>query len=298
MKRFFLVFALSAMVGLTAQAAPKAASTTLTFTTFNIAWYGLGGSKNGSLENEHRNTAIKNFIATELAKSDVISFQEVVDVAGVKANLLPKDWNCDSYDHNDAKHQHVVLCHRPGLQFSREPSDSNDIIDDVARNDGHSRPALHLIVSDASGKAITRVIGVHLKAFPNYAVTRYSQAKKIGLYLQNVAEKDLPVVILGDFNTYPAKTNGKEADDAVIIQSVLNKYQTGMSEVPAPFTNSYRTTKHGSHFDRIYRSGNAAVVKDASTYSVCNSADRAAITAYNETISDHCPVSATLRFTR
>ncbi len=298
MKRFALALVLVAL-GFSAHA--DSASTTsnldLTFTTFNVEWYGLGGTKNGSLADEHRNAALKSFISNQLSKSDVISFQEVVDVDGVSKNLLPNGWKCLSYDHADSKHQHVVLCHRPGLQFSREPSDDNDIIDDVAR-DERSRPALHLIVSDDKGKAITRVIGVHLKAFPNYAVTRYSQAKKIGLYLQSVADTSLPVVVLGDFNTYPAQTNGKDQDDSLNIQTVFNKYQPGMKEVTGSFANSYRTPKLGSHFDRIYRSANTSAVSQATAYSICNSSDRTAIASYNETISDHCPVSATIRFTR
>lgn len=296
MKRIGAFVASVAFTVLSFQA--SAQTNNLTFTTFNIAWYGLGGSMKNTPADEYRNKAIKSFIAKELAKTDVFSFQEIVDVAGLKKNLLPAGWDCESYDHESEKHQHVVLCHRPGLQFSREPSDDNDLIDDVARNDGHSRPALHVIVSDSSGRAITRVIGVHLKAFPTYAVTRYSQAKKIGMYLQAVADPKLPVVILGDFNTYPAQTNGKDSDDNLNIQTVLNKYQPGMREVEAPFQNSYRTKKLNSHFDRIYRSGNVSVISKASAYSACNSTDLTEITAYNETISDHCPVSATLKFTR
>lgn len=276
----------------------EATATNLTFTTFNIAWYGLGGSMKNTPADEYRNPALKSFIAKQLAKTDIFSFQEVVDVAGIQKNLLPTGWKCESYEHENEKHQHVVLCHRAGLQFSREPSDDNDVIDDVARNDGHSRPALHLIVSDSTGRAITRVIGVHLKAFPTFALTRYSQAKKIGMYLQTVADTKLPVVILGDFNSYPANTNGKAADDNLNIQTVLNKYQPGMKEVAAPFINSYRTKKLGSHFDRIYRSSNVAVVTDAQVTSACNSTDLAEIVTYNEAISDHCPVSATLKFTR
>jgi endonuclease/exonuclease/phosphatase family metal-dependent hydrolase len=299
MKRF-VALAFMCALGLSPSPSAQAetSSTNLTFTTFNIEWYGLGGSMKGSLQDEHRNDSLKKFIAKELASSDIISFQEVVDVDGVKKNLLPAGWGCESYQHASEKHQHVVLCHRAGLQFNREPSDDNDIIDVVAGNDGHSRPALHLIVSDSSGRPITRVIGVHLKAFPNYAVMRYSQAKKIGMYLQTVADTNLPVVILGDFNTYPAKTNGKDDDDALNIQTVLNKYQKGMSEVKGKFINSYRTAKLGSYFDRIYRSANVSVVNEASAYSACNSKDVSVIAAYNETISDHCPVSATLKFTR
>lgn len=271
-------------------------STTLTFSTFNMAYFGLGGKMSGTPADEKRDSSFRNFIASEFPQSDVISFQEVVDIERLKANVLPKGWDCITYDHVDPKHQHVVLCVRAGLQFQHEPSDNNDIVDDVAYNDGRSRPALHVIIADKSGHAITRVLAVHLKAFPNFSLKRYHQAKVIGMYLQGVADPALPFVILGDLNTYPSEQNGQQLDDASAIQTIFNKYSPGVAEVKTSSKYTYRTQKLASYFDRIWRSSTIEEVRPANVYSVCSSTDLKAIEKYNLALSDHCPVTATLSF--
>ena len=286
------LFAILLSTGLAANAGP-----TLRFTTFNVEWYGLGGDLNGSPSDETRDPHLRDLLQNKIPASDVIAFQEIIDLKRLQANVLPKGWTCLTYEHADAKHQHVAICARPGLQLMHEPSDDNDVIDEVAVNE-RSRPALHLIVGDKAGRPITRVVGVHLKAMPNFATTRYFQAKVIGDYLLKVADPTLPVVILGDFNTYEVAETKKSEDDEIAISEIFARRLTNATEVKAKFESTYRTPSLSSHFDRIWIAGKVKQMEDPSVYFICNlnKSQTQAIKNYNKLISDHCPVSVALKF--
>lgn len=58
----------------------------LKVSTFNIRWFGLGGTMEGSLKDEKRTVNLKDFInnVSKVSQSDVISLQEIVDQDKIK----------------------------------------------------------------------------------------------------------------------------------------------------------------------------------------------------------------------
>lgn len=259
--------------------------------TFNVEWYGLGGSMAGSPQKETRDANLKKVIDQSLQGSDVIVFQEVVSPTRLAKNLLPAGWKCRTYKNDTPKHQFVVMCAQPDLKFISEPSDNNDIIDEVADIGGKARPALHLIVGDKAGTPLFRMIGVHLKAFPTEFKKREDQAKSIGAYLKKL-KSDIPVIITGDFNTYEAKETGQKASDAELLSAAWKK--NGLTEISGEY-NTYKTLQHQNHFDRFWvtdslNTGDIHVLKYCQLDEK-DAADAKKITWYNENVSDHCPVS-------
>ncbi|MCB0386233.1 MAG: hypothetical protein KDD43_12645, partial [Bdellovibrionales bacterium] len=97
----------------------------LRVTTFNIAWYGAGGRGFEDAIPEYRDSYLRDFIRSELRYSDVIVFQEIVDVARFERNVIGNFMDCQSYNHGGYMHQHVVLCHKPEYKFYRESFDNN-----------------------------------------------------------------------------------------------------------------------------------------------------------------------------
>lgn len=259
--------------------------------TFNVEWYGLGGNMNGKAADEKRDANLKALVTKSLQGSDVIVFQEVIDVKRLESKVVPSGWNCKTYPHSEKLHQHVVACVDPTLKLMREPSDNNDIIDEVADIGGKARPALHFIVADQKNTPLFRIIGVHLKAFPQEFKKRENQAKAIATYLKKL-NSDLPVILTGDFNTFDSKETGNRVDDATLLSATLEKAK--LTEVSGEF-NTYKTLKHANHFDRFWVS-DSLLVGDLHVLKYCQldeqlPADAKKITWYNENISDHCPVS-------
>ena len=105
----FLMFL---VVSSTAYSQPQVS---LSFTNFGLEWYGLNGDMNGQPGSETRDDAIRNLIENERLWSDVMVFQEVVDVPRLQANITRDAYHCTSYDDADSRHQHVVVCVRRGL---------------------------------------------------------------------------------------------------------------------------------------------------------------------------------------
>lgn len=266
-----------------AEASPSVPS--LTFVTFNAEWFGLGGARENGPEDEYRQTSVRNFFAKEVPQGDVYVFEEIVDPRIVQGSLVPATFNCLTYENHAPKHQHVVLCAHPRLKFQREPTDNNDIIDEVAIDPQRSRPALHIIIADEKNTPLVRVVGVHLKAYPDESQTRRQQATAIATYLQGVADPKLPVVITGDFNTFN--------DDEDAITKILASAKLVYAQNPQKFT--FRTSQYSSRFDHFWISENLKLDGPAWTYEVCNlpntRKDMYRIRDYNKKISDHCPVS-------
>lgn len=260
-------------------------------TTFNIEWYGLGGSPERNA-GEHRDKNLKNLFKSRLSDTDVLVVEEVVDLERLETNVLPEGWLCKTYYNRNPTHQHVGICIRPGLQLMSEPSDDNDIIDDVASDQERSRPALHLIVANNSNQPLFRVIGVHLKASPDYSKTRIEQAKLIANYIKDL-RSNLPVVITGDFNTFNKSDTRQKANDDELISNIWRPI--GLSQFVGNYY-TYKTPKYSSHFDRFWVSGNVKVESAPTTQPECQYNQKkpdelAKIKAYNRDISDHCPVT-------
>lgn len=89
----------------------------ISFTTFNIRWFGTAGTQQGDPAKEDRDPWISEFLyrRTQIGYSDVIAFQEIVDVP--RLQKIVKTHKCTSYEHRDPRHQHVVICVRTPLRF-------------------------------------------------------------------------------------------------------------------------------------------------------------------------------------
>lgn len=295
LSRFIFCICLLSTIYLSGELAASAANSsngigsTLTFVSFNTRYYGLGGEMENQPSDEKRQVVFSKFFDKKVPHADVYAFQEVVDPSLIQGSLVPSTYTCLTYKNDFPKHQHVVLCVSPKYQIVHEPSDDNDIIDAVAGSEGRSRPALHMILADKYGTPLLRVVGVHLKAFPDQSATRIEQARAIKNFLTSVTNPQLPVVVTGDFNTF----NHDEDDIATILEGV------GVQHVknPSPFT--FRTDIYSSRFDHFYISSGLKLAQPMWTYPVCSlpgsAADMKAVKIYNDTISDHCPVSIKLK---
>jgi len=259
-----------------------------TITTFNIRFYGLHAD-------EGREPYLQKFLKESVPTSDIIVFEEIVEVPKVK-NLVPTDWDCISYDNAAPGHQHVVVCHSSRLQFMKEPTDNNYLIDEVAGPTNSLRPAVTAIVADKSGKQLFRFVGVHLKAVPDYSKLRVEQSEMIANYLSKVQNPHLPIVIAGDFNTYKAPQNRENEDDIKLILNAFNSTALEMKHISNElftFRNSYGQ----GQFDQFYISNNMKATKPLKIYDVCNTTNTNGegtmnLDYYYKNISDHCPVTA------
>ncbi|MES3037650.1 MAG: endonuclease/exonuclease/phosphatase family protein [Bdellovibrionota bacterium] len=281
----------------------------LTVTSFNIRYYGTGGEMTGTPEMEKRDPKLKEFIQKMIPASDIIVFQEITDPARLEKNILPLGWRCLNYDSAFANHQHVVLCHSGNFKIKREPNDNNDIIDEVSIDGGKSRPALHAIVTDSAGKDVARVIGVHLKAYPEESKTRQMQIDKIAAYLNSVSNKSLPVLITGDFNTYNADKTGELKPDATLFDDAFKRDGVVIGQAPHPSKATYKNLKgQVSKFDHFWISPSLKPVGAVKVFGVCNIDTSATVSTttqgnpylnlqyYYDNISDHCPVTLTVGY--
>lgn len=307
-RRLLLAISLFLSMGVQAQnpvglfdelAKPVAPALKLKIASFNIRFYGSGGTL-GAPGNEPRDPDLRAFVADYLGDRDVIAFQEIVDVPRLQQNVLPPNWSCVSYEHSDHTHQHVVVCAKPGLSLERDPSDDNFIMENVAYSYQRSRPAVHTIVKTSGGQALARVIAVHLKASPDFSRERQSQITTIG---QNLIDLNnvLPTVITGDFNTYDTPANGLESGDEALFSGILGRMQSGMAQIPNTLY-TYRTRRYLSRFDHFWTKG-FNQERALKVFSMCNNQRGAGGNTledpdyYYEHISDHCPVSVDLEQT-
>lgn len=274
------------------------AAGTLRIASLNLRWYGNNGSSKPSPEK--RDATIRAFLADELRRSDVIVFQEIVDVARLKREIIGDRMTCHSYQHPDKNHQHVVVCHKNEYELVRESGDNNFAAEEVAEqaaDPDRARPALSGLLRLRTGKKVAHVIGVHLKAFPDESETRIRQARVIGERIADF-DDDLPVMVIGDFNTYSSEDNPFSKDDDVLITQAFDRGGASLRQVPNRFKYTYRTKKHSGKFDRLWVSQgvrdsemqvSAPCTLDADPEST------AQVEKYNTQVSDHCLVATTLR---
>lgn len=274
---------------------PKSAQ--LTVATFNIKWYGLGGNMNGTSADEKRDPHLKEFIAKELGTADAIVFEEIVDLARLEKNVLPTKYKCQSYENSNAKHQKVAICVNKKYKLLLSEGEPDYIWEDVMI--GRHRPAVVGTVSTSTGKPLLQIIGVHLKAMPNFSSVREEQAKLIASHL--VAQsKRIPTVITGDFNTFD--------NDEDLIQAALDEVGDDFAQINYPEEYTFRSGDMLSKFDRFWVSGAVEPVSVPKVWTACNKDIEATapepaangnpyenISYYNEHISDHCPVIVKLQ---
>ena len=263
--------------------------TKFTITTFNIRFFGLH-------PDETRDPFIQSFLKDSVPSSDIIVFEEIVDVPRIK-NILPSDWDCLSYENASPSHQHVVICHSARFKFSREASDNNDVIDEVAGPEGKYRPAVTAIVSDKLGQKLFRIVGVHLKAEPSFSQLRIEQAKIIVDYLEKLKGSNLPVIITGDFNTYNSPSNKNTANDTELILNAFNSSDLGIKRIPNDLFTFRNTYGQRGQFDQFYLSDSFKTTSPLHIFDICNAETTTGsgttdLEYYYKNISDHCPVSA------
>lgn len=263
----------------------------VSITTFNVRMYGY------VKDSEVRDPELIKFINESIPASDIIVFEEIMDVPRF-TKILPAGWACITYDHT-APHQYVLLCHSSRFNFKREPTDDNDVIDDVSGPKKSLRPAVTAIVTDLKGNTLFRMVGVHLKALPNFSKTRIEQAEIISRYLEKVQDPSIPVVMAGDFNTYKTDLNGQAENDVDLIQKKLDEANLKLSHLPNDLF-TFRTNWGQSQFDQFYVSYSLISKKPLQIFEVCNAAIPGEgvmnLEFYNKLISDHCPVTAEISF--
>lgn len=277
-KNCCLTFTCTLFFSLTAAA--QSLPTDISITTFNIKYYGLNGDHDGEPGSEVRDNKIKAHLNKYELWSDVIVFQEIVDVPGLKS-LMGSDYLCRSYDNEDPRHQHVVICHKKKFAFAMAPDDDNYILDDVAL--GRYRPVVHGVLTYRK-IPLLHIMGVHLKAQPNRSDVRTEQTNIIAQYLAN-RQNEEPVVIIGDFNTHN--------DDATVMTNIYRQDDVNLVQINVPQQYTYRVPRHGAKLDRVWVSRDLRVSQKPKVAGPCNSVatDTDPIKIYNTEVSDHCPVT-------
>lgn len=269
-------------------------SETLNFSSFNIRWYGLGGDPNGTLKDEKRDSTLSEFMnnITEISKSDVIAFQEIVNPDGLKA-LLPQH-TCTSYDHESPKHQHVMICVKKPYKLIKERSDSNFIFEDISSpiKNGKLRPAVHGVLIDKNKRPIAHLIAVHLKAEPPETATRLIQANLLKKHVDEFKDQ-LPVIMLGDFNTHLQKDTGLKKDDYVAMDEIFSAGKNTLKHIPNTQL-TFRDPKHYFQLDHVWTSAGIKT-SDLIVYPICQKEASGEgfmnPDFYFKEISDHCPIS-------
>lgn len=251
----------------------------LTFSEINLNWFGRGGT-------EPRSQTIRKFLRDQGLMSDVMAFEEIVDRARLERDVLGGDYTCHSYQRSAANHQYVVICHKKMFKLEIAPGAASYALESVDVT-GHLRPAVHGILTTASGRPLLHVFAVHLKAMPESGAVRLSQIGKIAAYLDAGPTRE-PVVLLGDFNTF--------AEDPSTFDRALAVVDLRQVDLPEPYSWA-STTEHfdPAKFDRVWVStALTAAVSHARIVGPCSSGDDTLIGPYNNDVSDHCAVTLTV----
>lgn len=280
-----LTVAAALSIGLTnaARAEEFARNAPLSITTFNIKYFGLNGDPESSAT-ESRADAIREHLSRERLFTDVMVFEEIVDVEMLKRDVVGPAYTCRSYDHPNPEHQHVVVCVRGEFVFAPATDDDNYALEDVTLGQARYRPAVHGVVKSRRGQPLLHVFGVHLKAYPEFSNERLQQADIIADYL-NQRGDDAPVIILGDFNTYN--------QDVSELSERFARVDRGLTlvEVPGPYT--WRSASSGHKLDHVWISSDLTA-GDARIAGPCATTHRDTIASYLRSVSDHCPVTLTV----
>ncbi len=276
--------------------ASAAENATLSVTSFNIKLYGQKTQLQPDAMAPDRDRALINFIKNEIPESDVYVFEEIMNKHDFIKNVV-KDLNCVSYDNPRAEHQYILICAKEQYQLKIDTQvDDNFALEEVALGSTGQRPAVHALVTNSLGQPLARVIGVHLNAFPANTANRLKQTEIIRKHLMK-ADSNVPTIITGDFNTYPASLTGQPRSDIELISEVLRKdnMKINMPSHPAPYT--FRSPEFRSKFDHFWKSESLQSVGPVHVTGYCNERDEEdsfdlfSIPDYYDLISDHCPVT-------
>lgn len=259
-----------------------------TISSFNIQWYGLGGDIDGTSEKELRDPTIKKYIADHVGHPDVMAFVEIVDVARLQKNIVGNKHKCYSYAHENPKHQHVVICVNKKYKFQSARKDGDYTEMDVAL--GLHRPLVYGVLTDADGP-IAVIGAVHLKAMPDKSDVRRRQTHIIADVLTSL-DPDLPVVLVGDFNTF--KT------EVIDMADIYKDSGLTLAPLPEPAPYTFRKGSTKGKFDWIMAT--EQVEMETVTVGIpCNGPNDNSkdpfnrLSYYNKNVSDHCPVMTAIR---
>lgn len=257
-------------------ASPLQAAVSLT--TMNIRFYGLNAEEN-------REPELIRYLDDNALWSDVMVFQEIVDVARLQEKVVGFGYTCVSYASEASGHQHVVVCHKPTLRFEKAADDDDFILENVAMGSTMYRPAVHGILRTASGSRIAHLVAVHLKAMPEDGAKRIEQMHMIHDYLAFERSDSLPAILVGDTNLFD--------DDVDAVTEILTDDDLGLKAVATPGRYTYRVPELGQKFDRVWLGEGLSVQGAARVAGPCNlsgPAGEAKIRVFNKAVSDHCAV--------
>lgn len=262
--------------------------TELRISTFNIRWFGLDGDLYGSFGSETRTQRVREFIAEHLSDRDILVFQEIVDKELFFTEVVP-EYKCVSYDGRAGKHQHIAVCHTDAFEIRAPTDDDNYALEDIDTS-GYLRPAVHGTIYTADGDPVSHLLAVHLKANEQSTDRRIEQAEILQARAAVLGEADdLPVIMIGDFNTHFAADTGREENDEDVVEDILHP----LSRVRLPVDYTYQE-KSGKtrRLDHAFVSPNISV-ESVTSPGACD-LDRTMflpeIETYYDTLSDHCPV--------
>jgi len=268
---------------------PQFKGTTLTLMSFNVEWYGLGGDMTGKPADEYRDKTINEYVEIHAERADVMAFNEIVDVPRLKKVITGKGYQCESYEHNNSHHQHVVLCVN-NKRFNLRPVNTKEGFAYQPVAMGKYRPLVYGILESKKGAPLAIIGAVHLKAQPDQGAIRLTQIRTIAKRFKAIGE-DLPFILTGDFNTF-----GDEVNE---MEGAFAKEGVDITPIEHPQLYTFRKGKMASKFDWIWAS--EGVHADAVTVGIpCNGPEGksdkyASLTYYNENVSDHCPVFTKLQ---
>ena len=260
----------------------------VSFTEFNGSWFGLNGDPNNSSGNEQRVPEWRKFLQNNTLLSDVLIFEEIVDINLLTSSVLNDKYTCQTFTRSNPKIQHVVICVKPQLRLD-VADDANSYALEQVDVTGTLRPAVHGILKTQDGRRLAHIFGVHLKANSDMSATRLKQTQIIADYIKNQKAHD-PVIIMGDFNTFgtdPASMENQFKVDNLVELSLPEPYTW------ASVTENFPPAK----LDRVWLSD--ALVSHVSYAHVigpCSSGDTSAIASYNNKVSDHCPTKMVISF--
>jgi endonuclease/exonuclease/phosphatase family metal-dependent hydrolase len=246
-----------------------------TVTSLNIQWFGRGGIMQGQARDEFRQDRLREFIYTQLPKTDVFVFQEITQPKMLQY-MLP-ELSCFTYSATTQRHQYVMICHKKEWNVVWRTN-----FDVQLGRDG-LRPALVGNFWNLSGESFA-VVGVHLKAGPRDSETRLDQIRALKTELTSHKK----VVLIGDFNTYTKDKTGKMQDDASYMNQHFQQFGFVHAELPAHTYLSYRKNK----FDHIWTKGIDVEGVGVSGPCTENSVSWPfeSYDFYRQFISDHCAV--------
>jgi exonuclease III len=263
-------------------------------TTFNIKWFGIGGTMWNTPDQEFRADHLRQFIQQELKTSDFITFTEVVSTEAL-TTMLKGLFKCVSYKGSWSRHQHVAICFDP-KKYRAEKYDNDYVIQDVDLGSGGLRPAVQSKICHLNGKCFLQILGVHLAA-GRKTEKRLRQIRELRDELLTHTET-LPTVLLGDFNSYRKERNGLEKDDIQYIEETLHQTDYKLSSVTKGIP-TYGSGEYGRDYDHIMITPDITATQ-VYAYSACSKKPDVNSThipyySFRKYFSDHCPVTARIQ---